>query len=85
MKSETKSYNSFVSPGANFEYEIDLMEAKGATSNTRYGLVAIDNFTKIADVVPIKNRTPESIIGGLKKIIGSMGNQSSYIQMKNLL
>ena len=75
VKSKTKSYNSFVSPGANFEYEMDIMdiEAKGSTSDTRYGLVAIDNVTKIAEVIPIKNRTPESIIAGLKKIVGSMG------------
>ena len=75
VKCETKSYNSFVSPGANFEYEIDIMdiEAKNYTSDTRYGLVAIDNFTKIAEVIPIKNRTPESIIAGLKKIIAEMG------------
>ena len=49
------------------------IEAKGSTSDSRYGLVAIDNFTKIAEVIPIKNRTPESIIAGLKKIIVSMG------------
>ena len=49
------------------------IEAKGSTSDTRYGLVAIDNFTKIAEVIPIKNRTPESIIAGLKKIIAEMG------------
>ena len=49
------------------------IEAKDATSNTRYGLVAIGNFTKIAEVVAIKNRTPESMIEGLKKIIDSMG------------
>ena len=75
VKYKPKSYNSFVSPGANFEYEIDIMdiEAKGSTSDTRYGLVAIDNFTKIAEVIPIKNRTPESIIAGLKKIIAEMG------------
>ena len=75
VKYKPKSYNSFVSPGANFEYEIDIMdiEAKDSTSDTRYGLVAIDNFTKIAEVIPIKNRTPESIIAGLKKIIASMG------------
>ena len=59
-----KTYNSFVSPGAKFEYEFDLMdiEAKGSTSNTRYGLIAIDNFTKVLSVVPIKNKTPEEII-----------------------
>ena len=75
VKYKPKSYNSFVSPGANFEYEIDIMdiEAKGSTSDTRYGLVAIDNFTKIAEVIPIKNRTPESMIAGLKKIITSLG------------
>ena len=75
MKSNTKSYNSFVSSGANFEYEIDIMdiEAKGATSDTRYGLAAIDNFTKLAEAVAIKDRTPEAIIDGLKKITASMG------------
>ena len=75
VKYKPKSYNSFVSPGANFEYEIDIMdiEAKGSTPDTRYGLAAIDNFTKIAEVIPIKNRTPESIIAGLKKIIAEMG------------
>ena len=66
VKSKPKTYNSFVSPGAKVEYEIDIMdiEAKGATSDTRYGLVAIGNFTKIAEVVAIKNRTPESMIEG---------------------
>ena len=69
------TYNSFVSPGAKFEFEIDLMdiETKGATSTTRYGLVAIDNFTKIADVVPINNKTPEEMIIVLNKIFTSMG------------
>ena len=80
VKSKPKTYNSFVSPGANFEYEIDIMdiESKGSTSDTRYGLVAIDNFTKVAEVIPIKNRTPESIIAGLKKIIGSMGKPKQF-------
>ena len=75
MKYKPKSYNGFVSPGANFEYEIDIMgiEANGSTYGTRYGLVAIDNFTKIAEVAAIKNRTPESMIDGIRKIITSIG------------
>ena len=58
------TYNSFVSPGTKFEFEIDLMDidTKGATSNTRYGLVAIDICTTIADVVPINNKTPGEMI-----------------------
>ena len=75
VKSKLKTYNSFVSPGAKFEYEIDTMdmESKDATSNARYGLVAIDIFTEIAEVVPIKNRTPEAMVDGLKEIFISMG------------
>ena len=58
IKVKPEPYNRFVSPRAKFDFEIDLMdiEAQGATSNTRYGLVAIDIFTKIADVVPIKHK-----------------------------
>ena len=73
--SKPRGSNSLVSPGAKFEFEIDTvdMESKDATSNTRYGLVAICNFNKIAEVVPIKNETPESMIDGLKKIVISLG------------
>ena len=69
MKSKPRGSNSFVSPGAKFEFEIYIMdmEAKDAISNTRYGLVAVGNFTKIAEVVAIKNRTPESMIEGIRR------------------
>ena len=80
-KIKPNTYNSCVSPGAKFEFEIDLMdiETKGATSNTRYGLVAIGNFTKIADVVPINNNTPEEMIIVLNNIFTSMGKpKQSY-------
>ena len=75
VKVKPNTYNSCVSPGAKFEFGIDLMdiETKGATSNTRYGLVAIGNFTKTADVVPINNKTPEEMIIVLNKIFTSMG------------
>ena len=75
VKIKPNTYNSFVSPGAKFEFEIDLMgiETKGATSNTRYGLVAIGNFTEIADVVSINNKTPEGMSIVLNKIFTSMG------------
>ena len=75
VKSKPKPYNSFVSLGAKFELEIDIMdmESKDATSNARCGLVAIDKFAKVAEVVPIKNRTPEAMIDGSKKIFISMG------------
>ena len=81
VKSKPGGSNSFVSPGAKFEFEIDIMdiESKDATSNARYGLVAIGNFTKIAEVVPIKNRTPESMIDGFKQYIYLIGGTKTAI------
>ena len=72
VKTEPKTCNSCVSPGAKFEIDIMDMESKGAVTNTRYGPVAIDGFSKIAEVVPIKDRTPEAMIDGLRKIFTSM-------------
>ena len=43
VKSKPRGSNSFVPPGAKLEFEKDIMDMgpKGATSNTRHGLVAI--------------------------------------------
>ena len=60
------------------------IETTGATSNTRYGLVAIDNFTKIADVVPI-NKTPEEMVIVLNKIFTSMGKPKQLYTDEYLL
>ena len=59
-------YNSFVSSGPLFEIEIDVMDIGTSVTNMRYGLVAIDNFTKIADIVPIQNKQPDEIIRAVK-------------------
>ena len=75
VTSKPETYNSCVSPVAKFEFETDIMDpdSKYVTSNARYGLVSIGNFTKIAEVVPIKNRTPEAMIDGLNNLFISMG------------
>ena len=39
-----------------FEIEIDLMDIGTSVTNMRYGLVAIDNFTKFAWGVAIKKQ-----------------------------
>ena len=70
-----KKYNSCVSPGARFEFEIYIMDvlARDGGDGIRYGLCAIDNFTKMVSVIPIKNRSPSEIIRGLKLIVEDLG------------
>ena len=55
VESKPRGNNSFVSPGAKFEFEIDttyILARDGV--GIRYGMVVVDNFTKIAEVIPIK-------------------------------
>ena len=75
VKSKPRGSNRFVSPGAKFEFEIDIMDmfGKQRTGNNDYGLVAIDNLTKCAKVVPINNRTPAELITGLILIFDQIG------------
>ena len=74
MKSKPRGRNSFVSPGAKFEFEIDIMDTLARDGvGIRYGMVAIDNFTKVAEVIPINNRQPAELISALKPIFQSMG------------
>ena len=46
------------------------------------GLVAVDNFSKMAGIAVIKNKQPDEIIRGLKEIFKTMGNQSNYTVMR---
>ena len=68
MKSKPRGSNSFVSPGAKFEFEIDIMDilARDGGESVRYAMVAIDIFTKIAEVIPIENRQPIELISALQ-------------------
>ena len=75
MKSKPRGSNSFVYSGANYEFEIDMMDilARDGGEGIRYGLVAIDHVTKVAEVIPIKNRQPTELISALKSIFQSVG------------
>ena len=75
VKSEPGGSNSFVSPSAKFKFEINIMYilARDGSESVRYAMVAIGNFTKIAEVIPIENRQPLELIPALKLIFQSMG------------
>ena len=71
-----KGSNSFVSPHALFEIEADLIDmTKKAEENDgyRYALVAIDNFTKFAHDVPIKNKLGPDVTTAFKEVLNKIG------------
>ena len=80
MKSKPGGSNSLVSPGAKFEFETDITDilARDGGESVRCGMVAIDNFTKIAEVIPIENRQTIELISALKLIFRSMGTPKQF-------
>ena len=63
-----KAYNSYVSEHNLFDMEIDLIDmTEEATTNDgfRYGFVAIDTFSKIVDVIPMKSKKPEDVVNAM--------------------
>ena len=74
VKSKPGGSSSFVSPDAKFEFEIDIMDTLARDGvGIRYGMVAIDNFIEIAEVIPIENRQPTELTSALTLICWSMG------------
>ena len=58
-----------------YEYEVDIVDvlARYGGDGIRYGLCAIDIFTKLVSVIPINNKKPSDIIRGLKLIFEQLG------------
>jgi len=70
-----KNYNknSFVSKHALYEIELDIMDMGTSVNVMRFGLVAIDNFTKKGWVVPIQSNKVPELIRGLKEVFIHIG------------
>ena len=70
-----KGSNSFVSPHALFEIEIDQIDMTKKSEEHdgyRYALVAIDIFTKFADAVPIKSKQPQDVNSAFEEVLNKI-------------
>ena len=72
--------NSFVAPGANYEYQVDLFFISDL-ENQKYniGFICIDIFTKYCVVVPIKSKQEGDVAQGLIEALHKMGKKPIYI------
>jgi len=71
-----KSYNSYVSKHALFDMEIDLIdmtEEAVKKDGYRYGFVAIDTFTKMVNIQPIKSKLPDDVIYAMEEVFKILG------------
>ena len=78
--------NSYTAPFARFAYQIDIMDMKPLTKEPevevpikngepRYGLVVIDIFSKLANVVPMKEKPGPITLSAMKESFKKMGFQ----------
>ena len=72
-KKQLRGFNSYISKGPRDEYEVDLFDVNYLGQREfPFGLLAIDNFTKVMWVVPLKGKTTEELIRGTQAIIDNI-------------
>ena len=81
-----KGFNSFISPHPLFEFELDIIDMGASIEKKdgiRYGLVAIDNFTKFAWAIPMKEKNTANLKEALTEIIYKMGQpKQTYMDIE---
>ena len=78
-KKNLRGFSSYVSLGPRDEFEVDLFDVNYLGQDEfRYGLIAIDNFTKVMWVIPIKEKNTEELIRATKAIIENMGKPKKF-------
>ena len=76
--------NSYTAPFSRYEFQIDIMDMKPLTKEPeakipikndepRYGLVVIDIFSKLANVVPMKEKSGPITLSAMKESFKKMG------------
>ena len=76
--------NSYTAPFARFEYQIDIMDMKPLNKvpeveipvkngEPRYAMVVIDIFSKVASVIPVKEKSCPNALSALKESFNKMG------------
>ena len=76
--------NSFVAPGANYEYQIDLFFITDLENQVyKIGMACIDIFTKYATVVPIRSKQPADYLAGLMECLKNMKQKPKFIFSDN--
>jgi hypothetical protein len=74
---DPRGFNSWVSKGPLFEFEVDLIDmgerSRAKNDEYRYAMTAIDNFTKFAWATPMIFKEGADVLAALKRIFEKMG------------
>ena len=70
-----QNYNSYLVPYARAEFQIDIMDMNKFRheGEERYGLIAVDAFSRYAYIHPIENKNSEDVLKALKATFKVMG------------
>ena len=73
-KTNLKGYNSYIANFPNEEYQMDLFFINDLENQEfKIGLLLIDIFTKFISVVPLKTKSSDDVLDGIKEGISNMG------------
>lgn len=80
QKKEQRGYNSFITPHAHFEYQLDLFFINDLPDQKfKVGLIMIDHFSKYMVVVPIKTKTEGDVASGILEAFNKMKHKPKML------
>ncbi|OYV32737.1 MAG: hypothetical protein B7Z80_26030 [Rhodospirillales bacterium 20-64-7] len=79
QRKKPNRYNSFVPNARLDQIQIDLADFTGRSPVHRYGLVAIDSFTKEATVVPLVDKNSETTARALDEVLRKLGLPNALV------
>ena len=80
QKQTTRGTNSFVAPGAHYEYQVDLFFINDLEEQKfKVGMVCIDIFSEFAAVVPIMSKDTGDVAAGILESLNKMGRKPQII------
>jgi hypothetical protein len=79
-KKNNQKRNSFISRYPHQEYQIDLIYIQNPHLNDgKYGLSAIDTFTRKGAVILLKDKTAKSVVEAIKKAFDELGGKPTMV------
>ena len=82
-KTNLPGYNSYVASAPRFEYQVDPLYVNLGEQNFKYGMIAVDIFTKHVEVVPMMLKDKDNILAAFYELFKKLGGNPKIVYSDN--
>ena len=82
-KTNLPGYNSYVASAPRFEYQVDPFYVNLGEQKFKYGMLAVDIFTKQVEVVPMMLKDKDNILAAFYELFKKLGGNPKMVYSDN--